>query len=71
MIAEHRARLSASNACGSKYAAKRKEIAMDMKKYAGSHFIKFEDIRDTPRMETIASVSEGKYSRAGRTFRKR
>lgn len=36
---------------------------MDMRKYAGSPFIKFKDVHDKTMMATIASVVDGKFDR--------
>lgn len=41
---------------------------MDMKKYAGSRFLKFEDVKDAPRVETIAEAIEGRFEKANLIF---
>jgi hypothetical protein len=42
--------------------------AMDMTKYAGSQFIKFEDVRDGPWQAQIAEIREGKYDKPEAVF---
>jgi hypothetical protein len=41
---------------------------MDMRQYAGSCFLKFEDVRDAPRVEKILDVIPGKYGRPDLKF---
>ena len=41
---------------------------MDMRQYAGSCFLKFEDVRDAPRVEKIQDVIPGKYDKPDLKF---
>jgi hypothetical protein len=41
---------------------------MDMKKFAGEHFIKVDDVRDGPIQGQIAVVREGKYGKPDLIF---
>lgn len=41
---------------------------MDMRKYSGSSFIKFEDVKDGQREETIYKLTEGKFGKPNLLF---
>ena len=41
---------------------------MDMRQYAGSCFLKFEDVQDAPRVEKIQDVIPGKYDKPDLKF---
>lgn len=41
---------------------------MDMKKFAGEHFVKVDDVRDGPIQGQIAVVKEGKYGKPDLVF---
>jgi hypothetical protein len=41
---------------------------MDMRKYTGTSFIKFDEVKSRPMVETIHEVVEGKYDKANLKF---
>jgi hypothetical protein len=41
---------------------------MDMKKYCGTSFIKYDDVRNRPVIQTIAEVVEGNYDKPNLKF---
>ena len=41
---------------------------MDMKKFAGEHFVKVNDVRDAPIQGHIAVIREGKYGKPDLVF---
>jgi hypothetical protein len=57
-------------ASGSKRERRKERITMgmDMRKYAGEHFIGVEDVRDRPLQVEIAVIKEGKFGRPNLVF---
>jgi hypothetical protein len=59
----HRACPGAQERCGSSKQRRERKLTMNMTKYAGAAFIKFEDVAQGPQRQTIADVRMGGYDR--------